>query len=118
MAQRFDLAIAGAGFAGLTAARRAAERGLKVVVLERKAEPGRPMHTTGILVKEAFDLLTAQSGPVPRALWHEVPGVRLYSPSLKRTDLFSPGYAFYVTDTPGVLRWLAGEAARAGAVIR
>ncbi|HVS33865.1 MAG TPA: NAD(P)/FAD-dependent oxidoreductase [Thermoanaerobaculia bacterium] len=118
MAERFDLAIAGAGFAGLTAARRAAERGLKVVVLERKAEPGRPLHTTGILVKEAFDLLTAQNGPVPRELWREVPGVRLYSPSLKRTDLFSPGYAFYVTDTPGMLRWLAGEAARAGAAIR
>jgi digeranylgeranylglycerophospholipid reductase len=118
MAERFDLAIAGAGFAGLTAARRAAQRGLKVVVLERKAEPGRPMHTTGILVKEAFELLTAQSGPVPRELWRAVPGVRLYAPSLKRTDLFSPGYEFYVTDTPGVVRWLAGEAARAGAEIR
>ncbi|HEY7609234.1 MAG TPA: FAD-dependent oxidoreductase [Alphaproteobacteria bacterium] len=118
MAERFDLAIAGAGFAGLAAARRAAERGLKVVVLERKAEPGRPLHTTGILVKEAFDLLTAQFGAIPRALWRAVPGIRLYSPSLKRTDLFSPGYEFYATDTPALLRWLAGEAERAGAAIR
>jgi geranylgeranyl reductase family protein len=118
MAERFDLAIAGAGFAGLAAARRAAERGLKVVVLERKAEPGRPVHTTGILVKEAFDLLSAQFGAVPRALWRAVPGIRLYSPSLKRTDLFSPGYEFYATDTPALLRWLASEAERAGAEIR
>ena len=118
MAERFDLAIAGAGFAGLAAARRAAERGLKVVVLERKAEPGRPVHTTGILVKEAFDLLSAQFGAIPRALWRAVPGIRLYSPSLKRTDLFSPGYEFYATDTPALLRWLASEAERAGAEIR
>ena len=118
MAERFDLAIAGAGFAGLAAARRAAERGLKVVVLERKAEPGRPVHTTGILVKEAFDLLSAQFGAIPCALWRAVPGIRLYSPSLKRTDLFSPGYEFYATDTPALLRWLAGEAERAGAEIR
>lgn len=118
MAERFDLIIVGAGFAGLTAARRAAERGLKVVVLERKAEPGRPVHTTGILVQEAFDLLTAQGGPIPPALWRAVPGIRLYAPSLRRTDLFSPGYEFYATDTPALLRWLAGEAARAGAEIR
>jgi len=118
MAERFDLAVAGAGFAGLTAARRAAARGLKVVVLERKAEPGRPVHTTGILVKEAFDLLSAQHGAIPAELWRAIPGIRLYAPSLKRADLFSPGYEFYATDTPALLRWLAAEASRAGATIR
>lgn len=118
MTERYDLAIAGAGFAGLVAARRAAERGLRVVVLERKAEPGRPVHTTGILVKEAFDLLTTQVGAIPPELWRAVPGIRLYAPSLKRTDLFSPGYQFYATDTPALLRWLAGEARRAGAELR
>lgn len=118
MAERFDLAIAGAGFAGLVAARRAAERGLRTVVLERKAEPGRPLHTTGILVKEAFDLLGAQFGGIPADLWRAVPGVRLYAPSGRSTDLFSPGYQFYLTETPGLLRWLAREAARAGAEIR
>jgi digeranylgeranylglycerophospholipid reductase len=118
MAERYDLAIAGAGFAGLVAARRAARRGLKVVVLERKSEPGRPMHTTGILVKEALERLAAETGDPPAALLRAVPGIRLYSPSLRATDLFSPGYAFYPTDTPALLRWLAGEAERAGAVIR
>jgi flavin-dependent dehydrogenase len=118
MTEHFDLAIAGAGFAGLVAARRAAQRGLKVVVLERKAEPGRPLHTTGILVKEAFELLAARYGGVPSDLWRAVPGIRLYAPSGRSTDLYSPGYQFYLTDTPGLLRWLAGEAARAGAEIR
>src|SRR5690606_22335211 len=79
---------------------------------------GRPLHTTGILVKEAFDLLVREFGGIPADLWRAVPGVRLYAPSGRSTDLFSPGYQFYLTDTPGVLRWLAREAARAGAEIR
>ncbi len=36
----YDLAIVGASFAGLVAARTAAMRGLKVVVLEVKPDPG------------------------------------------------------------------------------
>ncbi len=112
-----DLLIVGAGFAGLAAARRAAERGLRVTVLERKAEPGRPLHTTGILVREAHDELAAQFGAIPPALLRPVPGVRVYAPSLKRFDLFSGGYAFYATDTPALLRWMAEAAAAAGARI-
>ncbi len=112
-----DLIIVGASFAGLVAARRAAQRGLDVVVLERKAEPGAHVHTTGILVKEAADEL-ARLMPVPDALLREVPGVRLYAPNLSHTDLVSPGYAFYTTDTAGLLRHLAAEAAAAGADIR
>ena len=118
MPERYDLAIAGAGFAGLVAARRAAQRGLRTVVLERKAEPGRPLHTTGILVNEAFDLLVSEFGGIPADLWRAVPGVRLYAPSGRSTDLHSPGYQFYLTDTPGLLRWLARAAAQAGAEIR
>jgi fumarate reductase flavoprotein subunit len=36
----WDLVVAGAGFAGLTAARAAAEKGLRVLVLEKAAVPG------------------------------------------------------------------------------
>lgn len=113
MTDRYDLAIAGASFAGLTAARRAAERGLRVVVLEKKPEPGAQVHTTGILVKEAADLLDP-----PTHLVRSVPGVRLYAPSLKSIDLTSPGYHFLTTDTPGLLRWLAEQAVAAGAELR
>ncbi|MCW5773807.1 MAG: NAD(P)/FAD-dependent oxidoreductase, partial [Rhodospirillaceae bacterium] len=77
MTRRYDLAIAGAGFAGLVAARRAALRGMSVVVLERKAEAGRPVHTTGILVQEALARLEAETGALPPALLKAVPGIRL-----------------------------------------
>jgi flavin-dependent dehydrogenase len=106
----FDLAVVGAGFAGLALARRAAAAGLRVAVLDRKPEPGAQVHTTGILVAEAAALIDA-----PPALLRAVGGVRLYAPSLKSIDLRSPGYSFYATDTAGLLRHMAGEAAGAGA---
>jgi flavin-dependent dehydrogenase len=85
-------------------------RGLKTLVIERKEEPGARVATTGILVKEAVDELD-----LPVQLTHKVRGVRLYAPSLQSIDLKAPGYYFLSTDTPNLLRWLADEAARAGA---
>lgn len=112
-----DLIVVGASFAGLVAAREAASRGLTVLVLEKKREPGAQVHTTGILVKEAAAEL-ADGMDVPDHLLRAVPGVRLYAPNLKHTDLTSPGYAFYTTDTAGLLRQLASEAEAAGAEVR
>jgi len=110
---RVDLVIAGAGFAGLACARAAAARGLRVVVLERKLDPGASCRTTGILVEEAAAALD-----FPRRLARKVSGVRLYGPSLRSIDLERPSYRFHATDTPGLLRWLAREAVRAGAEVR
>jgi flavin-dependent dehydrogenase len=109
----FDLAIVGASFAGLACARAAALRGLKTLVLERKADPGERCATTGILVKEAADELD-----LPLHLTRKIRGTRLYAPSLKSLDLAAPGYYFLATDTPALMRHLADEAARAGAEIR
>ncbi|HRN63099.1 MAG TPA: FAD-dependent monooxygenase, partial [Luteimonas sp.] len=47
-----------------------------------------------------------------------VEGVRLYAPNLRSMDLQSRGYYFLSTDTPAVMRWLAGELERAGAELR
>lgn len=109
---RFDVVIVGASFAGLAAARTAASRGLSVAVIEAKREVGAHIHTSGILVREAIEEID-----IPHALTRRIPGVRLYSPSLKSADLFSPGYAFYTTRTAELLRWMAKEAREAGATI-
>lgn len=106
----YDLIIVGASFAGLVAARTAAHRGLKVAVIDTKKEPGARVRTTGILVKEAID-----DTDIPSALTRKIPGVRLYAPNNRHIDLFAPGYYFLATDTPAIMRWLAREAARAGA---
>jgi digeranylgeranylglycerophospholipid reductase len=108
----FDLVIVGASFAGLTAAKTAASRGLTVAVLEAKPDPGARVHTSGILVREAIEEID-----IPHHLTRRVPGVRLYTPALRSIDLFSPGYAFFTTETAALLRWMAREARDAGAVI-
>ncbi len=109
---QFDVLIIGAGFAGLAAARTAAARGLKVAVIDAKREVGARVHTSGILVREAIDEID-----LPHHMTRRVPGVRLYAPSLKSIDLFSPGYAFFTTRTADLLRWMAAEARAAGASI-
>ncbi len=109
----FDLAIVGAGFAGLAAARAAALRGLRVAVLEAKPAIGVRLHTTGIFVREAADAYD-----IPLSFSRRVTRVRLYGPSRQTLDLQGPGYYFLTTDTAAVLRWLAEEAVRAGAHIR
>jgi len=112
MVQRFDLAIVGGSFAGLACARSAALRGLKVAVLDAKPDPGLRVRTTGILVKEANDAVD-----LPAGLMRRVPGVRLYAPDDRSIDLSAPGYFFQATDMPALMRWMAEEAARAGATL-
>jgi flavin-dependent dehydrogenase len=108
--RRYDLIIVGASFAGLSCARTAALRGLKVAVVERKRDPGEGVRTTGILVKEA-----AEETDFPAHLTRLIRGVRLYAPNGRFTDHTAPGYYFLATDTPNLLRWMADEARRAGA---
>jgi flavin-dependent dehydrogenase len=108
--RQYDLIIVGASFAGLACARTAALRGLKVAVVERKNDPGDQVRTTGILVKEA-----AEETDVPSELTRRIRGVRLYAPNGAYSDHWAPGYYFLATDTPGLLRWMAQEAWRAGA---
>jgi geranylgeranyl reductase family protein len=106
----FDLIIVGASFAGLAAAKTAASRGLSVAVVEAKGDPGARIHTSGILVREAIEEID-----IPHRFMRRVPGVRLYAPSLTSIDLFSPGYAFFTTDTATLVRWMAADARAAGA---
>ena len=108
-----DVIIIGAGFAGLAAARAAAEAGARVMVFEAKAEIGARLHTTGIYVREAYE-----ADPPPDHLLQAVETVRLYGPNRSYRDLAQDGYAFYTTDTAGVLAWMAERARAAGADVR
>lgn len=108
-----DVLIVGGGFAGLAAAEATARAGASTLVIEAKREIGARLHTTGILVKEAHDLL-----PVPASLVRKVERVRLYGPSRKSVDLAAPGSYFLTTDTKGVLAFMAEKARAAGAEVR
>lgn len=108
-----DIVVIGAGFAGLRCAHRAAELGLQVRILERMAEPGARVHTTGLLVQEVVERLAP-----PRSLIRRIERLRLHAPDLRHVDLEAHGYGFHATDTRGLMRWLAGCALAAGAELR
>jgi len=111
-----DCIVVGASFAGLVCATALAHAGMRVTVLERKADAGEKLHTTGIIVKDAVDQI-ALLDRLPAKLIRRVTGVRLYAPNMKHVDLAAPGYYFLSTDTPEVMRWLAARAEQAGARI-
>jgi flavin-dependent dehydrogenase len=94
----FDVAIVGAGLAGLRLARLLAARGLRVALLDRKPSIAAPVHTTGIFVRktwEDFPLPDEQLGPPIR-------DVVLYSPSRKSLHIRAQRDEFRV----GRMQWL------------
>ena len=112
----FDVVVVGASFAGAACTIAAAQRGLRVCVLERKPDPGAKLRTTGIIVKEAAEHTLLNR--LPAAMTRRIGEVRLYAPSLKQVALAAPGYYFLATDTPAVMRWLAGQLRIHGADLR
>ena len=113
MRKKKDLVVVGAGYAGLSCARAAAARGMKVTVVDRKKDLGEKIRTTGILVGEAAALVT-----VPPTMRRAIPAVRLYLPNGKSIDLHSPGYQFWAVDVPAMMRWMGERAEQAGADLR
>ncbi len=103
----FDVVVVGASFAGAACALAAAQRGLRVCVLERKRDPGDKLRTTGIIVKEAAEHTLLNR--LPPRMTRRIESVRLYAPSLRQVALAAPGYYFLTTDTPAVMRWLATQ---------
>lgn len=79
-----DCVVVGASFAGLACASVLARAGMRVTVLERKADAGEKLHTTGIIVKDAIDQVALLDG-LPPELVHRINGVRLYAPFTPRT---------------------------------
>ena len=112
----FDVVVVGASFAGAACAIAAAQRGLRVCVLERKRDPGDKLRTTGIIVKEAAEQTLLNR--LPTGITRRIEEVRLYAPSLKQVALAAPGYYFLTTDTPAVMRWLAGQLREHGVDLR
>jgi flavin-dependent dehydrogenase len=114
---RDELLVVGASFAGCAAAIAAAGRGARVTLIDRKADAGEKLHTTGILVREAVEQHALLSR-IPQPLVRRIDTVRLYAPNLRALVLRSPGYYFLATDTPELMRWLLREAQRCGVEVR
>ncbi|MBL8985889.1 MAG: NAD(P)/FAD-dependent oxidoreductase [Gemmatimonadetes bacterium] len=77
MGDSVDVLVVGAGLAGLETARRLGRVGLDVALVDRKADPGAGVHTTGIFVRKSLEDF-------------EFPAQAL-GPPIRRVDLLAPG---------------------------
>ena len=88
----YDVVIVGAGLAGLQCAKLLASRGAKILLVDRKTDLTRGIHTTGIFVRKTFEDFDFPAG----TLGKPVRNVTLYSPKLKSINLTSDKDEFRV----------------------
>jgi len=114
MKQCYDVIIAGAGPSGLHAARRLAEKGYEVLVLEKKAEVGQDVNCTGIIGRETFERFSLS----PESRQRDIQDVRLVSPSGVSIVYRHPKPFACIVDRRKFDRDLARAAEAAGVEIR
>jgi flavin-dependent dehydrogenase len=108
----YDVAVIGAGLAGLHCSRLLASKGLRVVLLDRKRSVSERVQTTGIFVRktwEDFPLPDEQLGPPIR-------DVVLYSPSRRTLALRAKHDEFRVGRMSWLYVYLLEQCVRAGVV--
>jgi flavin-dependent dehydrogenase len=88
----FDVVIIGAGLAGLQCAKLLARRGAKILLVDRKTDLSKGIHTTGIFVRKTFEDFEFP----PATLGKPIRNVTLYSPKLKEIRLESEKDEFRV----------------------
>lgn len=112
---RCDVVVVGAGPAGSMAARHMAEKGLDVVMLEKRQEIGDPVRCAEGVSKTGLRSLT---DPDPRWIAAEVRGARLHAPdgtTMVMSEDRSGNEVGYVLERKIFDRGLAMQAALAGA---
>ena len=90
--KNFDVVIIGAGLAGLQCAKLLAERGAKILLVDRKSDLSKSVHTTGIFVRKTLEDFDFPAG----TLGKPIKNVTLYSPTLKSVNLESEKDEFRV----------------------
>src|SRR5687767_11595717 len=90
--KNFDLVIIGAGLAGLQCAKLLSRRGAKILLVDRKTDLTKGVHTTGIFVRKTFEDFEFPAGTLGRPIRDVV----LYSPALKPLEMTSQHDEFRV----------------------
>lgn len=90
--KNYDVVIIGAGLAGLQCAKLLSQCGAKILLVDRKTDLSKGVHTTGIFVRKTLEDFDFPSG----TLGQPIRNVTLYSPKLKSVDLESEKDEFRV----------------------
>ena len=107
---KHDVAIVGAGLAGLQCARLLAAKGLQVALLDRKTSISTPVHTTGIFVRKTWE-----DFPLPdEQLGAPIRDVILYSPSRRAIAFRAERDEFRIGRMDWLYVWLLEQCVRAG----
>ena len=88
----FDAVIIGAGLAGLQCAKLIGLSGANVLLVDRKADPAKGIHTTGIFVRKTFEDFSFPAG----ALGRPIRSVTIYSPRMRPIELTSEADEFRI----------------------
>lgn len=106
----FDVVIIGAGLAGLQCAKLLSQRGAKILLVDRKTDLSKGIHTTGIFVRKTLEDFEFPPGSLGKA----VRNVSLYSPNLKAVHLESEKDEFRVGKMAVIYNALLEEAVENG----
>ncbi|NOT47909.1 MAG: NAD(P)/FAD-dependent oxidoreductase [Acidobacteria bacterium] len=101
----FDVTIIGAGLAGLQCAKLLAGKGRTVLLVDRKSDLTKGIHTTGIFVRKTFEDFSFPAG----TLGQPIRNVVLYSPCLRALPLESKQDEFRVGKMDVLYRSLLRE---------
>jgi digeranylgeranylglycerophospholipid reductase len=101
-----DVAVVGAGPAGLRCAGLCEKSGLDVLVVDRKPEIGLPVQCSGLISRNLDRLVRVPESCIE----HRVRGALVHGPDGREVRLEKPGTAAYVIDRSLLDRFLARQA--------
>jgi len=115
MMERYDVVVVGAGPAGSSVAMTIAKAGLKVLMVEKRAEIGSPKRCGEGLSRSAL----GRMGLEPDGIWvrRTVIGASAYAPNGKKITVNYQGPEGWVIERKVFDKWLAKKAADAGAKV-
>jgi digeranylgeranylglycerophospholipid reductase len=115
MTESYDIVVIGAGPAGSSVAMAAAKSGLKVLVVEKRAEIGSPKRCGEGLSKSALERM----GLEPDASWirRTILGASAYAPNGKKITADYKGPEGWVIERKVFDKWLAKKAVESGAKV-